>query len=56
MRLRAGTVDAVFDEGLPLWFEDALAAGMRPITLDDLALRIFKSSRLAASYDSPGPV
>jgi TRAP-type uncharacterized transport system substrate-binding protein len=29
-----GTVDAVFDEGLALWFEHALAAGFRPVTLE----------------------
>lgn len=29
--LREGTVDAVFDEGLAIWFEQGLAAGMRPI-------------------------
>ena len=34
--LRAGEIDAIFDEGLPAgWFEDALAAGMRPVTLDE---------------------
>jgi TRAP-type uncharacterized transport system substrate-binding protein len=37
--LSAGTVDAVFDEGLPLWFDEALAAGLRPITLDDFAFK-----------------
>jgi TRAP-type uncharacterized transport system substrate-binding protein len=37
--LSAGTVDAVFDEGLPLWFDEALAAGLRPITLDDAAFK-----------------
>jgi TRAP-type uncharacterized transport system substrate-binding protein len=35
--LHAGTIDAIFDEGLILWFEQALAAGMRPIPLDDFA-------------------
>jgi TRAP-type uncharacterized transport system substrate-binding protein len=30
--LKAGTVDAVFDEGLILWFDAALASGMQPIT------------------------
>lgn len=30
--LAEGTIDAVFDEGLALWFEQALAAGMRPLT------------------------
>jgi TRAP-type uncharacterized transport system substrate-binding protein len=36
-RLKAisdGTVDAVFDEGLALWFEHALAAGYRALTLE----------------------
>jgi TRAP-type uncharacterized transport system substrate-binding protein len=36
-RLKAitdGTVDAVFDEGLALWLEPALAAGFRPLTLE----------------------
>ena len=37
--LHAGTIDAIFDEGLVLWFEKALAAGMEPIPLDDLALK-----------------
>jgi TRAP-type uncharacterized transport system substrate-binding protein len=35
--IAAGTIDAIFDEGLILWFEQALAAGMRPIPLDDFA-------------------
>ena len=29
-----GTVDAVFDEGLALWLEHALAAGFKPLTLE----------------------
>jgi TRAP-type uncharacterized transport system substrate-binding protein len=33
--LAAGTIDAIFDEGLILWFEQALAAGMKPIPLDE---------------------
>jgi len=32
--LAAGTIDAIFDEGLALWFDAALAAGMRPIALE----------------------
>jgi TRAP-type uncharacterized transport system substrate-binding protein len=28
------TIDAIFDEGLILWFDEALAAGMQPITLE----------------------
>jgi TRAP-type uncharacterized transport system substrate-binding protein len=35
--LETGAIDAVFDEGLPLWFDKALDSGMRPITLDDFA-------------------
>lgn len=34
-----GTVDAVFDEGLVLWFNEALDAGMQPVTLDDAAFK-----------------
>ena len=37
--LRAGTIDAVFDEGLVLWFDQALDSGMIPITLDDFAFK-----------------
>lgn len=33
------TIDAIFDEGLPLWFEAALAAGMKPFTLSDEAFK-----------------
>ncbi|HWP59116.1 MAG TPA: TAXI family TRAP transporter solute-binding subunit [Candidatus Acidoferrales bacterium] len=33
--LAAGTIDAIFDEGLPLWFEQALAAEMRPVPLEE---------------------
>ncbi|HJU62583.1 MAG TPA: hypothetical protein VJ864_11100, partial [Candidatus Binatia bacterium] len=36
--LRAGTIDAIIDEGLVLWFDAALAAGMEPITLEDWAM------------------
>jgi TRAP-type uncharacterized transport system substrate-binding protein len=36
--LKAGTVDAVFDEGLILWFEEGLKAGMRPITPEERVL------------------
>jgi TRAP transporter TAXI family solute receptor len=35
--LRAGTIDAIFDEGLVLWFDEALAAGMEPVPLDAFA-------------------
>ncbi len=35
--LAAGAIDAIFDEGLILWFEQALAAGMKPIPLDEAA-------------------
>jgi TRAP-type uncharacterized transport system substrate-binding protein len=37
--LRAGTVDAVFDEGITLWFDEALRCGYRPFTLEDAAFR-----------------
>ncbi len=30
-----GTIDAIFDEGIPLWLDTALAAGFKPIVLDD---------------------
>jgi TRAP-type uncharacterized transport system substrate-binding protein len=33
--LHAGEIDAIFDEGIPLWFDQSLAAGMRPIRLED---------------------
>lgn len=35
--LRNEEIDAVFDEGLPLWFDQALARGMEPVPLDDFA-------------------
>jgi len=35
--LHAGTIDAIFDEGLVLWFDEALAAGMEPVSLDEFA-------------------
>ena len=42
MRLRVGLdaldkgyIDAVFDEGLPTWFDRALSAGMEPLTLEE---------------------
>jgi hypothetical protein len=35
--IREGTIDAIFDEGLVLWLNEALAAGMKPLTLDDFA-------------------
>lgn len=37
--LHAGTIDAIFDEGLVLWFEEALAAGMEPVTLEESVLK-----------------
>ena len=37
--LADGTIDAVFDEGLPLWFEAALATGMKPVPLEDFAFK-----------------
>ncbi len=42
MRLRVGLgaldegyIEAVFDEGLPTWFDRALSAGMEPLTLEE---------------------
>ena len=32
--ITAGELDAIFDEGIPLWLEHALASGLRPVTLD----------------------
>src|SRR2546422_7890074 len=37
--IREGTIDAIFDEGLVLWFNEALASGMKPMTLDDFAFK-----------------
>jgi TRAP-type uncharacterized transport system substrate-binding protein len=34
-KLRTGELDAVFDEGLVHWFDDALALGYRPLVLED---------------------
>lgn len=34
-----GTIDAIFDEGLVLWFDEALAAEMQPLALDDFAFK-----------------
>jgi TRAP-type uncharacterized transport system substrate-binding protein len=33
--IEKGEVDAVLDEGIVMWFEKALANGMRPVTLED---------------------
>jgi TRAP-type uncharacterized transport system substrate-binding protein len=41
--LRDGTIDAIFDEGLVLWFDAALAAGMEPLTLEDWAFEKLKA-------------
>ena len=35
--LRNEEIDAVFDEGLPLWFDEALAQGLKPVPLDEFA-------------------
>jgi len=35
--LRNEEIDAVFDEGLPLWFDAALARGLNPVPLDEFA-------------------
>ena len=36
--IRSGTIDAIIDEGLVLWFDEALASGMETITLEDWAM------------------
>lgn len=41
--LAAGTIDAVMDEGIVLWFDQALAAGMRPITPEEPVLKHLES-------------
>ncbi len=33
--IAGGQLDAIFDEGIPLWLDESLASGMRPITLDE---------------------
>jgi TRAP-type uncharacterized transport system substrate-binding protein len=33
--IEKGEVDVVFDEGIVMWFDRALANGMRPVTLED---------------------
>jgi len=33
--LHAGEIDAIFDEGIRTWFDDALAVGMAPIELEE---------------------
>lgn len=37
--LHDGTIDAIFDEGIVQWFDEALAADMQPITLDEPIFR-----------------
>jgi TRAP-type uncharacterized transport system substrate-binding protein len=37
--IREGTIDAIFDEGLVLWLNEALESGMQPITLEDFAFK-----------------
>jgi TRAP-type uncharacterized transport system substrate-binding protein len=37
--VQAGEVDAVFDEGLVLWFDPALAAGMQPMPFEPEIMR-----------------
>jgi len=32
--LRAGTLEAIFDEALVIWFDEALACGLEPVTLE----------------------
>src|SRR5258705_8031781 len=37
--IREGTIDAIFDEGLVLWLNEALESGIQPVTLDDFAFK-----------------
>ena len=41
--LAAGELDAVFDEGIALWLDDALAAGMVPLELDEAGFRALEA-------------
>lgn len=41
--LHAGELDAIFDEGLVLWFEEALAAGMQVVDLDEHAFQTLEA-------------
>ena len=41
--LHAGEIDAIFDEGLVHWFDEALAAGMQPVVLEEHALKQLES-------------
>ena len=51
------SIDAIFDEGLPLWFEAALAAGMKPSDVRRLRLQVFgRRSRLAPLHDRTRPL
>ncbi len=37
--LHEGTIDAIFDEGIVSWFDEALAADMQPVELDEFAFK-----------------
>jgi len=37
--LHEGTIDAIFDEGLVHWLDEALAAGMKPVTPEESMLK-----------------
>jgi TRAP-type uncharacterized transport system substrate-binding protein len=37
--LRAGEIDAIFDEGISQWLDEALAHGMQPLTLEEPVLQ-----------------
>jgi TRAP-type uncharacterized transport system substrate-binding protein len=37
--IREDTIDAIFDEGLVLWLNEALQSGMQPVTLEDFAFK-----------------
>jgi TRAP-type uncharacterized transport system substrate-binding protein len=41
--IAAGTIDAIFDEGISLWLEKALAADMSPVTLEESVFKKFEA-------------
>ncbi len=41
--LHAGEIDAIFDEGLVHWFDEALEAGMEPVPLDESVFKQLES-------------
>ncbi len=50
--LDKGYIDAVFDEGLPTWFDRALSAGMEPLTLEENLPKEMEAIRVAVCSHS----